>query len=103
MVHLVHFWLKEEYKTEEGKKKFEQALTALCKDCPLASSSKWGRPAKVMERPVVDLSWDYNLVTYFDTPEIQNDYQTCPIHLTFIDDCKDMWEKVLVMDAELEE
>ena len=102
MIHLVHFWLKEEYNTPELREKFEQSLAELCK-CPLASKSSWGRPAKVKERPVLEISWDYNLVTYFDSVQVHDEYQVCPVHVKFIEDCKHLWEKVLVIDSELED
>jgi len=100
MTHLVHFWLKEEFQTEECRAEFEAALTSLCK-IPLATSSSWGRPAKVEERPVVDLSWDYNLVTTFKTVEDHNAYQIHEEHLAFLNDHKHKWAKVLVMDSEI--
>lgn len=101
MIHLVHFWLKEEYQTPEHRATFERALTDLCK-IPLASKASWGTPAAVPARPVVDDSWDYNLVTYFDTIELHNDYQVHPDHKSFIEECKPMWEKVYIIDSELQ-
>lgn len=100
MVHLVHFWLKEEYKTPENIANFEQALTQLCK-IPLASRSNWGQPANVAERPVLDSTWDYNLVTEFDSVAIHDEYQTDPGHVAFLNENKHTWEKVLVMDSEV--
>ena len=100
MIHLVHFWLKEEYQTEEVRNKFEAALEKLCQ-IPLAMQSSWGVPAKVMKRPVLDLSWDYNLITEFETIEAHDEYQVDPVHVKFLDENKHYWEKVLVMDSEI--
>lgn len=100
MIHLVHFWLKEEYQTPEVREKFEAALTALC-EVPLAMQSSWGVPAVVAERPVVDLSWDYNLVTEFESTEKHDEYQVVPAHVKFLEDNKQYWEKVLVMDSDI--
>ncbi len=101
MIHLVHFWIKKELKTQDNLAMFESALAELCK-VTLASKSNWGRPAAVAERPVLEISWDYNLVTYFDNVDTHDEYQVCPAHKKFLADCKHLWEKVLVIDSELE-
>ena len=100
MIHLVQFWLKEEYKTPEIREKFEASLEALC-EIKLATQSSWGVPAAVKVRPVVDLSWDSNLVTEFETIKDHDEYQDHPGHLKFLDDNKQYWEKVLGMDSEI--
>ena len=100
MVHLVHFYLKEEYKTPEHREKFEAALTKLC-EIPISPDSRWGVPAGVPERPVVDLSWDYNLVTHFYSVEDHNDYQKHPDHDEFLEQFKDTWADVKIFDAAL--
>jgi len=100
MVHLVQFWLKEEFKTAEICEKFEKSLQDLCK-VDLSKQSSWGVPAAVEKRPVVDLSWDYNLVTEFSTVEDHDKYQSHPEHLKFLEENKGYWEKVLVIDSEI--
>ncbi len=100
MIHLVHFWLKEEYQTPEVREQFEAALTALCAT-EHAMQSSWGVPAEVPARPVLDLSWDYNLVTEFESMAAHDAYQVAPEHVKFLDENKHLWEKALVMDSDI--
>lgn len=100
MIHLVHFYLKDENKDSETRAQFEKALAAVC-EIPVATSSNWGVPAKVAERPVVDSAWDYNLVSYFNDISDHDAYQAHEVHVAFINDNKHLWEKVLVIDSEL--
>jgi len=100
MIHLVHFYLKEEFKNAETRAGFEEALAKVC-EIPIATRSNWGVPASVAERPVVDSSWDYNLVSYFDSVKDHDAYQEHDVHVAFINDNKHLWEKVLVIDSDL--
>lgn len=99
MEHHVYFWLKEEQKSAANKAAFEAGLSKLL-TIPLIERALWGRPAAVMPRPVIDSSWDYSLSITFSSVETQDAYQVDPIHQEFINDHKERWEKVLVMDVE---
>ncbi len=64
-------------------------------------SGCWGKPATTKERPVTDHSWNYALSFKFTTLEEHDAYQSDdPHHMAFVEDFKDWWERVLVMDLE---
>lgn len=99
MQHHVYFWLKEEKKTEEARAEFTKGLE-LCKNVPSVSGGSWGVSAATPERPVTDKSWDYALYLSFDSVEDHNAYQVHPDHDVFVNNCKDFWSKVSIMDVE---
>jgi len=99
MQHHVYFWLKEEKKTAEARAEFEKGLD-LCKNVPSVAGGDWGVSAGTPERPVTDKSWDYSLYLTFDSVEDHNAYQVHPDHDVFVNNCKDFWEKVTIMDVE---
>ncbi len=97
--HHVYFWLKEEYKGEAERAAFEAGLEKLF-EIPQVVEGLWGTPAPVMDRPVIDKSWDYALSMTFDTIAEQDIYQEDADHHVFIESFKDTWERVLVMDLQ---
>lgn len=97
MEHHVYFWLKPEHQTPEARADFEKGLDSLF-DISLCSGGRWSTPAPVMPRPVLDNSWDYATVMYFDSIEKHDAYQVDPGHEVFINGHKHRWEKVLVTD-----
>ena len=99
MEHHVYFWLKDEHKNEADRKAFEGGLSSLFKLEGLAGGF-WAVPAKVMERPVVDQSWDYALTMTFESVAAQDAYQDDPDHHVFIDSFKSWWDRVEVRDLE---
>ena len=97
MDHHVYFWLKDDCKTAEHRAAFEQGLASLF-EIGLVKGGRWSVPAPVMPRPVIDQSWDYALTMRFDSVADQDAYQGDPKHHVFIDNFKDLWARVLVMD-----
>lgn len=97
MIHNVYFWLKEEAK--EQRAEFEDALRELVKIAEI-KVAHWGTPASTAERPVTDHSFDYSLVLSFETQEKHDIYQDHPDHHVFVNQCKSLWEKVVVYDIE---
>lgn len=97
MEHHVYFWLKEEHKNDADRKAFEAGLAALFEIDEVAGGI-WATPAPVMERPVIDQSWDYALSMRFDSVEAQDAYQVHPDHDKFIEACSKYWDKVQVRD-----
>jgi len=95
-VHHVFFWLKEPSNVEACSK-LEKGLQELIK-IPQIQSSHIGKPV-ISSRDVVDDSFTYSFLIFFRNKEDQDTYQTHPIHLKFVDDCKQLWEKVIVYDA----
>ncbi|MEP4078592.1 Dabb family protein [Haloferula sp.] len=97
MEHHVYFWLKPEHKNDTDRATFEAGLDALFK-IPGVAGGIWGQPAPVMERPVIDQSWDYATSMQFESIAAQDAYQVHPEHDKFIAAFKDWWETVQVRD-----
>lgn len=95
-VHHVFFWLKEP-NNAEACKAFEKGLQDLVK-VPQIQSHHIGKPVE-SPREVVDDSFTYSYMAFFKNKEDQDIYQTHPIHLKFVEDCKHLWDKVIVYDA----
>lgn len=97
MEHHVYFWLKEEHRNEVDRAVFEKALDDLFA-IRWVVGGRWGRPAPVPVRPVVDQSWDYALSMQFANVEGHDAYQEDPDHLAFVETHKNWWSQVKVMD-----
>lgn len=98
MEHHVYFWLKDEFKSDSGRARMEEALEQLATS-PNISSAHWSKPAATEVRPVTDHSWDYGISFKFATMEAHEKYQKSdPIHNAFSGGHKEMWAKVMVMD-----
>lgn len=97
MEHHVYFWLNDESKSDAERADFEKGLASLF-TIDLVKGGTWSTPAKVMERPVIDQSWDYALSMTFDNVEDHDAYQTVPVHEAFIEANKHRWAKVEVKD-----
>jgi hypothetical protein len=95
-IHHVYFWLKEPV-TREARNKFEKALKELV-TVETIVGYHLGVPAPT-NRDVIDTSYSYSLLVTFKNKADQDIYQTHPIHLNFIADCQDLWEKVVVYDS----
>jgi hypothetical protein len=97
LVHHVFFWLKNP-DSKEDRNKLIEGLRSLMKIEQLRLG-KIGVPAATEKRPVVDHSYSVSWLNIFDDVEGQNQYQEHPIHLKFVDECKHLWERVLVYDS----
>ena len=95
--HIVYFWFKDPDNASH-KAKFEKSLATFLDNSKYAKTNFIGTPPKAV-REVVDDSFTYNLVVTFESAEAQAAYQAEQAHLTFIEECKDLWEKVVVYDA----
>ena len=58
-----------------------------------------GAPART-DRPVIDRSYSYCLLTTFNDEAGHDFYQVAPEHLEFIKNCAHLWEKVIIYDSE---
>ncbi len=97
LMHHVFFWLNEP-QNEAHRKQFEKALEALLK-VETITVSHVGIPAATEERGVVDNTYTYSYMVMFDTLEDQLIYQKHPIHLKFIEENSNLWNKVVVYDS----
>ena len=95
-IHHVYFWLKntgniaDRDKLVEGLKKLSKATTI--------KQFHIGKPANT-NREVIDSSYAVSWMLIFDNDADQATYQTDPIHLKFIEECSNLWSKVVVYDA----
>lgn len=95
-VHHVYFWLKNP-DSKEDRDKLVEGLKKLSK----VKTIKFfhiGRPA-VTNREVIDRSYAISWLAFFDNKEDQDNYQTDPIHLKFVEECSPLWTKVIVYDS----
>lgn len=95
--HSVYFWFNDP-DSEEDRTRFEQALDKFLENSEYAKTNFLGTPPKAI-RDVVDDSFTYNLIVTFESAEAQQAYQEENAHLVFIEECKDLWKKVVVYDA----
>jgi len=95
--HTVFFWFKNP-DHKEDRIKFEKSLQKFLDNSAYAKTNFIGTPPKAT-REVVDDSFTYSLVVTFASAEDQEAYQSEAPHLLFIEECKALWEKVIVYDA----
>ena len=95
-VHHVYFWLNNP-ESAEDLKKLQEGLQKLSK-VKTIKMFHIGKPAGT-NRDVIDSSYAVSWLLLFDSRADQDSYQTDPIHLKFIDDCKHLWKKVVVYDS----
>jgi hypothetical protein len=97
LVHHVVFWLKSDL-SQDQKSLFVEKLTAL-KGIESLKFFQVGTPAST-DRPVIDRSYSYSLMTVFENMAGHDVYQVHALHQDFLSHCKTLWEKVVIYDAE---
>lgn len=95
--HAVYFWLKEGL-SEEEENDFLNFFEALRK-VPGVLSLQFGKPAPTNPRPVVDNSFQYNLLVTFQNMEDIHTYETHTIHTDAVEKYHKYWTKVEVRDT----
>lgn len=96
-VHVVNFYLKEGLSAADVKK-FEEGVSSLGAIESLQLFNI-GKPADT-DRPVIDRSYSYCELTVFKDQAGHDVYQEHPVHLAFVENCKHLWEKVVIFDSE---
>ena len=97
LVHHAFFWLKNPGSKEDLRKLLAGIETL--RKIETVRTLHIGVPAETEHRPVVDASYSASELMFFDDLEGQKVYQDHPIHQKFIDDCSQLWERVVVYDA----
>lgn len=97
VIHHVFFWLKNPGSKEDLDKLLAGLKTL--KKIETIRKMHIGVPASTEIRPVVDNTFSASELMFFDDLEGQKIYQDHPIHQKFIQDCSDLWDKVIVYDA----
>jgi len=96
--HVVYFWFKNP-DSQADRATFEASLTKFLNNSQYAKTKFIGKPPKAT-RDVVDDSFTYSLILSFESAEDQAAYQTEAPHKVFIEECEDLWEKVIVYDSQ---
>lgn len=99
IAHYVLFWLNPDLSEAEiaDFAEFFEELKAI----PGIKSLHYGRPAPTNPREVVENSFTYNLLVYFNSMEEVDVYETHPIHLAAIEKYSKYWNRVVVHDSVL--
>ncbi len=100
-IHTVLFWLKEGT-TEEQKQKLVADCYELLGGITSVKYVQAGPPAGI-QRDVVDNSFGVGLVVHFDDAAGHDLYQDDPLHVQFIEENEEIWERVQVYDILLDE
>lgn len=95
-IHHVYFWLKKP-DSKEDRAKLVEGLKKLSK-VKTIKMFHIGQPADT-NRDVIDSSYAVSWFTLFDNAADQASYQTDPIHLKFVEECSNLWTKVVVYDS----
>jgi hypothetical protein len=95
--HHVFLWLNNPDNVDD-RAEFEKGIKELF-EIPEIKAYHLGVPAKVPERSVLDNSYTYSYLVFFENQQGHDIYQDHPIHHKFINDCKHLWSKVVVYDS----
>jgi len=95
-VHHVLFYLKNAG-NEADKAKLLEGLNKLAK-CPTIKMVNIGTPAAT-NRDVIERSYAYSWLCFFDSPADEEAYQKHPIHDDFRNNYASLWEKVVIYDS----
>ena len=95
-IHHVYFWLDD----PSDKKNKEALIAGLKKLSSVKTILRFsiGVPADT-SRDVIDSSYSISWILIFKDAADQDRYQTDPIHLNFVAECKQLWKKVQVYDT----
>ncbi|WP_199117483.1 Dabb family protein [Pedobacter sp. ASV28] len=97
IAHHVLFWLKADT-TEAQKEAFLAGLNSL-EQIEVVQKFHVGTPAPI-ERSVVDTTYTFSLILFFDDLAAHDVYQVHPIHKAFLDEFRIYFEKVIIYDAQ---
>lgn len=95
-VHHVYFYLKNPG-SEADKAKLLEGLNKLAK-VPTIKMVHIGTPAPTT-RSVIERSYTFSWLCFFNNLMDEELYQTHPIHLKFVEEYSSLWEKVIVYDS----
>lgn len=95
-IHHVYFWLSN-LKSNTDRNQLIEGLNKLSSVTTI-KTFHIGLPAAT-SREVIDSSYSVSWLLLFKSKEDQDSYQTDPIHLKFVEDCKHLWSKVIVYDT----
>ncbi len=97
LAHHVLFWLRTDT-TEDQKNAFRKGLESLEK-VETVINFHVGTPAPI-ERAVVDVTYTFSLVLFFEDLAAHDVYQIHDLHKAFLDEFRILFEKVIIYDAQ---
>ena len=97
LAHHVFFWLNNP-DSKDDKEKLQKGLQSL-RAIETIRTIHIGTPASP-DRPVVDRSYSFSLIIFFDNIEGHDVYQVHPTHKQFIAEHSSLWSKVVIYDSE---
>ena len=97
IAHHVLFWLKADT-TDEQKAAFRSSLETL-KGVETVKTIHIGTPAPI-ERSVVDTTYTFSLILFFEDLAGHDVYQVHPLHKAFLDEFRVFFDKMVIYDAE---
>jgi hypothetical protein len=97
IAHHVLFWLKADTSPDQ-KLAFRKGLQTL-ENMEVVKTFHIGTPAPI-ERAVVDTSYTFSLILFFEDLAAHNVYQVHPLHEAFLEEFRVLFEKVVIYDAE---
>lgn len=95
-VHHVFFYLKNKGNAAD-KAKLLEGLNMLAK-VPNIKMVHIGTPAGTT-REVIEKTYDFSWLCFFDSPAEEEAYQKHPIHDDFRNNYSSLWEKVVIYDS----
>ncbi len=95
-VHHVFFWLNHPG-SQEDFNSFAAGLKALSV-IKVIRSIHIGKPAGT-NREVIDRSYSLSLMLQFNNKADHDSYQTDPVHLKFVENCRHLWKKIVIYDS----
>ncbi len=95
-VHAVYFWLRDEL-TEAERQAFIWGVESL-KTIEDVHIGHVGVPADT-NRPVIDRSYSFSLVLFFEDRNAHDRYQAHPTHHQFSEQCSGLWKKLQIYDS----
>jgi len=96
IAHHVLFWLKADT-TDEQKTAFLGGLKTL-ENIEGVKTFHVGTPSPI-ERAVVDTTYTFSLILFFEDLAAHDVYQVHPIHKAFLEEFRNLFEKVIIYDA----
>jgi hypothetical protein len=94
--HHVLFWLKADT-PEDQKAAFRKGLESLEK-IETVTNFHVGTPAPI-ERAVVDITYTFSLVLFFEDLAGHDVYQVHALHQAFLEEFRGLFEKVVIYDS----
>lgn len=95
-VHSVYFWLRDDL-SPELRATFVEGARSLT-TIESVKHGFLGTPAGT-DREIIDRSYSYALVVFFEDEAAHDDYQVHPVHDRFRETCGGSWKKIVIYDA----